>query len=307
MLSPNDRSRRVSSHLTPREIKSRLDHPVIDADGHWIEWGPVFHEQLRKVGGDIAVEGFSRVAGGTADVLSMTVEERRRRRISQEAFWQHPEKNTRDRATAMFPGLLYERLDELGLDFAVIYPTNGLRVPRVGDGERRRAACHAYNIVTAEYFDKYRDRMTPAAIFGSLMDRPIEAADKADGEAARFAVYADVIGLDSEFDYDAVWAKCLELGIAPSFHSGARRAGLRLSPSNFVYNHIGHFAAANHAACKAMFLGGVTRRFPGLNISFLEAGLAGPACSTAICYRIGKSAAAPGSRTPTPATSTGRC
>jgi len=293
----------VSAHLTPAQIKSRLDHPVIDADGHWIEWGPVFHEQLRKVGGDIAVEGFSRVAGGTADVLSMTVEERRRRRISQEAFWQHPEKNTRDRATAMFPGLLYERLDELGLDFAVIYPTNGLRVPRVGDGERRRAACHAYNVVTAEYFDKYRDRMTPAAIipmhtpeeaiaelefavkqlgykvamFGSLMDRPIKAAGKLDGEAARFAVYADVIGLDSEYDYDPVWAKCLELGIAPSFHSGARRAGLRLSPSNFVYNHIGHFAAANHAACKAMFLGGVTRRFPGLNISFLEGG-SGWAC-----------------------------
>jgi hypothetical protein len=74
-----------------------------------------------------------------------------------------------------------------------------------------------------------------------------------------------------------VWAKCLELHIAPSFHSGARRSGLRLSPSNFVYNHIGHFAAANHAACKAMFLGGVTRRFPGLNMAFLEGG-AGWAC-----------------------------
>ena len=79
-----------------------------------------------------------------------------------------------------------------------------------------------------------------------------------------------MIGLDSEYDYDPVWAKCLELNIAPSFHSGARRSGLRLSPSNFVYNHIGHFAAANHAACKAMFLGGVTRRFPGLNMAFLE-------------------------------------
>ena len=86
-----------------------------------------------------------------------------------------------------------------------------------------------------------------------------------------------MIGLDSEYDYDPVWAKCLELNIAPSFHSGARRSGLWLSPSNFVYNHIGHFAAANHAACKAMFLGGVTRRFPGLNMAFLEGG-AGWAC-----------------------------
>ena len=288
----------MSAHLSPAQIKSRLKHPVVDADGHWIEYGPVFTEQLRKVGGEAAVRGWNAVGGGTRGVLSMTIAERRAKGVSQEAFWAHPEKNTRDRATAMFPRLMYERLGEIGLDFAIIYPTGGLRVPRVGDGEARRAACHAYNTVTAEYFGKFGDRMTPAAIipmhspeealaeldhavrqlgykvcmFGSLMDRPLTGVGKVEGEAARFAVYQDVIGLDSEYDYDPVWAKCLELGIAPSFHSGARRAGLRMSPSNFTYNHIGHFAAANHAACKAMFLGGVTRRFPGLNISFLEGG-----------------------------------
>ena len=82
-------------------------------------------------------------------------------------------------------------------------------------------------------------------------------------------------------------------------------AGLRLSPSNFVYNHIGHFAAANHAACKAMFLGGVTRRFPGLNIVVprRRRGLGLP-CFTATCSAIGKSAAARRSRRSTRATST---
>src|ERR1700757_519940 len=113
----------VSAHLSTAQIKARLDHPIIDADGHWVEYGPVFSEQLRKVGGDKAVAGWSAVGGGTRAVLSMSVEERRRRRISQEAFWGHPSKNTRDLATALFPRLLYERLDELGLDFAVIYPT----------------------------------------------------------------------------------------------------------------------------------------------------------------------------------------
>jgi predicted TIM-barrel fold metal-dependent hydrolase len=288
----------MSAHSTAAQIKSHLDHPIIDADGHWVEYGPVFTEQLRKVGGDQAVAGWNAVGGGVRGVLSMSVEERRRRRISQELFWGHPSKNTRDLATALFPRLLYERLDELGLDFAVIYPTGGLRVPRVGDGPARRAASHAYNIVTAEYFRDFADRMTPAAIIpmhtpeeaieelefavkqlgykvamlGSLMDRPVEAAGKVEGEAARFAVWQDVIGLDSDHDYDPVWQKCLDLGIAPSFHSGARRAGLRLSPSNVTYNHIGHFAAANHAACKAMFLGGVTRRFPDLRMAFLEGG-----------------------------------
>jgi predicted TIM-barrel fold metal-dependent hydrolase len=227
------------------------------------------------------------------------VAERRRRRISQESFWSRPEKNTRDRATAMLPRLLHERLPELGIDFAVIYPTAGLRVPRVADDERRRAACRAHNIVTAEYFRDLGDRLTPpaiipmhtpeeaiaeldyaknqlgfkAAMLASLMPRPVPAAADAAGDAQRFAVWYDTLALDSEHDYDPVWAACVELGIAPTFHSGARRQGLRLSPTNFTYNHIGHFAAAGHAVCKAMFLGGVTRRFPTLRVGFLEGGV----------------------------------
>jgi predicted TIM-barrel fold metal-dependent hydrolase len=129
-----------------------------------------------------------------------------------------------------------------------------LRVPRVGADKPRRAAARAYNVVTAQYFRPFADRMTPAAIIpmhtpeeaieelefavkqlgykvamlGSLMDRPVAAAGNVEGEAKRFAVWKDVIGLDSDYDYDRVWAKCLELNIAPSFHSGARRSGLRL-------------------------------------------------------------------------------
>ena len=52
-----------------------------------------------------------------------------------------------------------------------------------------------------------------------------------DAEAARFVAWYDTLGLDSEHDYDPVWATCAELGIAPTFHTGARRQGLRLSPA----------------------------------------------------------------------------
>jgi len=44
-----------------------------------------------------------------------------------------PTENTLDRGTTTLPRLLYERLDEFGTDFAIIYPTAGLRVPRIGD------------------------------------------------------------------------------------------------------------------------------------------------------------------------------
>jgi hypothetical protein len=82
----------------------------------------------------------------------MSVAERRRRRIAQPAFWSRQAENTLDRATAMMPRLLHERLDEFGTDFAIIYPTAGLRVPRFVDDETRRAVVRAHNIVTAEYF-----------------------------------------------------------------------------------------------------------------------------------------------------------
>ncbi len=292
-----------NGHAKASDIRASLKHPVIDADGHWLEFGPFIDEQLRRIGGDKATEGFQQFRSMLRRHLSMSVAERRDQRIAQQSFWAVPTKNTRDLATAMMPRLLYERLDELGIDFSVLYPTAGLGIHRIPEAEMRQATCRAYNIFTASYFHDYADRLTPAAVIpmftpdeaiaeleyithelglkvimmGSLMPRPIAAAVREHPEAAAHAKWFDVIGLDSEYDYDPVWAKCDELGLSPSFHSGGRGFGLRLSPSNFVYNHIGHFAAANEAVCKALFLGGVTRRFPGVNFAFLEGGV-GWAC-----------------------------
>src|SRR5262249_41659726 len=112
----------------------------------------------------------------TDDSLSMSLAERRRRRIPQPGFWTRQASNTLDRATAMMPRLLYERLDEFGCDFAIIYPTAGLRMPRIRDDATRRAVARAHTIVTAEYFAKLSDRMTPAAIIP--MHTPDEAIEE---------------------------------------------------------------------------------------------------------------------------------
>jgi hypothetical protein len=110
-------------------------------------------------------------------------------------------------------------------------------------------------------------------MFGSGVRRPLPAAAGADADVARYAQGFDQLGLDSEHDYDPVWQKCRELKVAPTFHTGGRSYGERNSPSNFTFNHIGHFAAAGHAVAKALFLGGVTRRFPDLRFAFLEGGV----------------------------------
>ena len=50
--------------------------------------------------------------------------------------------------------------------------------------------------------------------------------------------------------------------------------GSRQSRKNYVYNHIGNFAAAGEASCRSIFFGGVPDRFPKLRFGFLEGGVA---------------------------------
>src|SRR5882672_6825750 len=282
-----------------RSIHARLKHPIIDADGHWAEFAPLMREEFRRIGGDTAVEALAMASARIPNSLAMSVGERRRRRIGQEAFWFLPTKNTLDRATAMMPRLLYERLDDLGLDFCVIYPTAGLGYYRLPPDKLRRALCRAYNVFTMDQFRPFGDRIIPAAIIpmytpeeaieelefaskqlgtkvvmlGSLIRRPIPALVEEHPEAAKFVEWYDPIAIDSDHDYDPVWEKLRELRIAPSFHNGARSILLRNSPSNFCYNHIGHFASASEAMAKAIFFGGVTRRFPEVNFAFLGGGV----------------------------------
>src|SRR5438067_10772934 len=168
----------MSAHLTPEQVRSKIDHPIVDGDGHWVEYDPVFSDKMRKVGGDLAGDGFLKAMGTTREILSMSVAERRHKRIGQQAFWARQAENTLDRATAMMPKLLYDRLDELGLDFVVVYPTAGLRFPRIADDATRRAVIRAYNVVSADYFSGLGDRLTPAAII------PMHTPDEAIAELA---------------------------------------------------------------------------------------------------------------------------
>jgi predicted TIM-barrel fold metal-dependent hydrolase len=293
----------ITGSTEARKLRASLKHPIIDADGHWLEYGPVMRDEFRRIGGDAAVEALAAATDRVPSALRMSLPERRRRRVAMEAFWGSPSENVLDRATAMLPRLMYERLDDLGMDFCVVYPTTGLGFHRTQDTRLRRAICRAYNVFTADQFRGLEDRVIPAAIIpmytpeeaieelefastqlgykvmmvGGLMRRKVSALAEENPAASKVVDWYDVIGIDSDHDYDPVWAKCRELKIAPSFHNGARSILLRNSPSNFCYNHIGHFASAGHAVAKALFFGGVTRRFPDMNFAFLEGGV-GWAC-----------------------------
>ncbi len=288
-----------------KEIRQRLDHPVIDSDGHWREFEPIAMDYLRDVAGAEVVERWtSRVrALGQGSFAAMSREEKFDRRAGQPPWWALGSPNTLDNATSFLPRLLYERLDDMGIDFAILYPSSSqLFAPYLGDEELRRGGCRAFNRYAHETWAEFSDRVTPigvipmhtpgeaieelehcrglgikAVALGSLARRAIPAAER-QGVSRRYACWLDVLGIDSDHDYDPVWAKCEELGYPATFHSAAENYGLRNSPTNFVYNHIGHFAAAGHAVAKALFLGGVTQRFPKMKFAFLEGGAAW-ACS----------------------------
>src|SRR5271163_730884 len=227
----------MSSHQSPAQIRKNLKHPVIDGDGHWIEYTPVFAEKMRKVVGDLGANGFIASQQRIPSALEQTREQRKERGVAAEGFWGRQAVNTLDRATAMMPKMLYERMDELGIDFGIVYPTAGLGIPRIADDATRRAVIRGFNIVTHDYFAKLSDRLSPAAVipmhtpdeaiaelefvtkqlgskvgmFGSGVRRAIPHAKGAPSDVARYAQGFDQLGIDSEYDYDKVWQKCREL------------------------------------------------------------------------------------------------
>jgi predicted TIM-barrel fold metal-dependent hydrolase len=164
----------------------------------------------------------------------------------------------------------------------------------VDSQELRTALVRAFNQDYAESFAPYRERLCPVALipmntpeeaiaeleyvvrtlnmkavlFPSFVYRPLLGSN-----LPRAARWVDTFGLESPHNYDPVWAKCVELGVNPTFHSSAMGWHSRNSQTSYVSNHIGNFAVAGETICRSLFLDGVPKRFPSLHFAFLEGGV----------------------------------
>lgn len=279
------------------KVREKLGHPIIDSDAHTSEYDPVFLDYMARVGGRRVAERYrENLRGGASHWYELSQAERDDRRVQRPPFWIIPAGNTMDRATAMFPALMRKRMDDFGIDFSVVY-TSKLHVNRLADEEIRRAGSRALNIMHAEMFADQADRMTPAAVIpmhtpeealeeldfaigelglksamiAGLVRRPIPIIEREAPAVSRYATWIDPLCVGSPHDYDPVWQRFMDLKVAVTSHTSGI-FGTRATTVNFVYNHIGHFAASNEAFCKAVFMGGVTQRFPDLKFSFLEGG-----------------------------------
>ncbi len=52
----------MSSDKTPAEIRATLPYPVLDADGHLIEYAPVFDRSLKEAGVEGGFMSFAKTA-----------------------------------------------------------------------------------------------------------------------------------------------------------------------------------------------------------------------------------------------------
>jgi predicted TIM-barrel fold metal-dependent hydrolase len=290
-------------------VRAQLGYPVVDVDGHTLEYGPAVFDFIADVAGPATRDRLMALYDSGEELFGynprwyqQTWQERLDRRSIRPGWWMTPAENTLDYATAQLPRLLHERLGEFGFDFCVVYPTSGIAYLTLEEEELRQAACRGINAYHAEVFRGLQDRLTvaaaipmhtpaeaideleycvnvlgfKAAMIPHFIDRPIAAIAREHPELAREVHWIDCYGIDSAYDYDPFWAKCVELKVALGAHTGgvSRAWGNHRSISNHQFNMIGAFADAGFALCKSLFFGGVTRRFPELRVAALEGGVA---------------------------------
>jgi len=274
--------------LTGADIRAKLNHPVVDADGHMVECTFAILDFVKQVGGaDIARK------------YETSLNEENTARGRRAVWVGNSGPASIDRATAMLPRLYYERLDEAGIDFGLVYGTQALTVLRIGDDELRSVVYRSFNTMYADMFKGLSDRLTPVAlipmhtpeeavaeldyavkqlglkaiVMNTQIPRPVQQVVDEAPHLAKYTMAPVSPAIDQGDSYDPVWAKCVELGVAPTCHNSSRGRGtLHNSPTNYVFNSLGSFGQGSEYFCRALFMGGVAHRFPTLKYAFLEGG-----------------------------------
>ncbi len=286
--------------LSAPEIRARIGHPTIDGDGHLVEVREALVRFVHEHGeerlfDDPSARGL--LVPGQEHLRFPSLEERRRLYTHKANRWFTPAR-TRDYAAVTMPGLMYERLDETGFDFAVVYPTYGIHIAHIAGEAARRGLSRSYNEMVAEDYAPYSDRLTPVAVLPlstpeegieelehavslglkaflipSYVWRTIPAFDDAPPEYRSRLRRMDTFGIDSEYDYDPFWKRSVELNAPISAHMSGAGLMDHVSPSNSLFS-AGQFGATAETLAKSLFLGGVLHRFPALRVGLLEGGVA---------------------------------
>ncbi len=227
--------------------------PVIDADGHIMDWDdvvrPYLPERYRRRALFYPLENWDRDLGGT--------------------LGKHWLRDLPTRLTDM---------DQEGIDLSVLYPTVGLMLGRVREPEFAAALCQAYNNFVAD-FCRQSPRMKAVAMV------PLQHIPAAVSELRRAVEELGLVGamlpahghgknLGSP-EFHPLYAEAQRLSCPVAIHANGGVGGADVEAQvfeQFICVHtIGH-PFPQMFQLTGMIFGGIPELFPELRLAYLEAG-----------------------------------
>ena len=207
-------------------------------------------------------------------------------KTSKEETEPHPDRTYVGEAPfgSMYPQERLARMDQEGLEKAIIYPSLGLlwETEEVEGLDLQAAYAEAYNRWVVDFCSDSDGRLIPIAHIsmgdGNVAAQELERAVRAGAKGAFFVPFTPTNKSHAHPDYDPFWAKAQELdvpvGIHPSGEPPAKRVHQRFKDMQkwALWHYNVHGAQGPLQAFTAMFQYGLFERFPKIKIVVLESG-----------------------------------
>ena len=148
-----------SNEHRAQQIHREVGHPIIDADGHVLEVLEATHPHLREaLGATLFDEWLDRARSrGSRNVRARPRSAGARARRKGRGGAARPSTRATGRRRRC-RRCCTSGMDEIGIDFSVLYPTNTLLTCAEEDAELRRGLCAGFNSFFAEIYGPFADR-----------------------------------------------------------------------------------------------------------------------------------------------------
>ena len=73
--------------MNTAQIRARLSHPVVDADGHLLEFVPLVRDFVAEIAGEDVAKRFDAVTRGSALTRALDVKTRRSLGLARHGWW----------------------------------------------------------------------------------------------------------------------------------------------------------------------------------------------------------------------------
>ncbi len=166
-----------------------------------------------------------------------------------------------------------------GIEISVLYPTEGLDLYSIPDGELLSSIFRAYNDWVSDFCAANPRQLKGIAMInvddvGEAV-RELERVSKKGLAGAMIPVYPPEERAYDSAEYDALWRAAEGMGMPLSLHVGTNRATAQRGPAQVQVRHMkmAQLAAIDYfvrISLGNMILSGVFERYPGLKVACVE-------------------------------------